>query len=93
MIDAVVNIFTGHFVYVYILYNAVIAFGVVVCVVWSDLFFALTDLLYNSPPYTIHSPHCQHFSPVNTYFNLFTLTVTLLAQEPVPHARTPKKRG
>ena len=89
MIDALVNIFPGHFVYVYIC-NAV---GVVVCVVWSDLFFALTDLLYNSPPYTIHSPHCQHFSPVNTYFNLFTLTVTLLAQEPVPHARTPKKRG
>ena len=89
MIDALVNIFPGHFVYVYI-YNAV---GVVVWLLWSDLFFALTDLLYNSPPYTIHSPHCQHFSPVNTYFNLFTLTVTLLAQEPVPHARTPKKRG
>ena len=89
MIDAVVNIFPGHFVYVYI-YNVV---NVVVWLLWSDLFFALTDLLYNSPPYTIHSPHCQHFSPVNTYFNLFTLTVTLLAQEPVPHARTPKKRG
>lgn len=48
MIDAVVNIFPGEFVYVYILYNAVgvLVVLVYVCLLWSDLFFALTDLLY-----------------------------------------------
>ena len=46
MIDAVVNIFPGNFVYVYILYNVVGVIGVYVWLLWSDLFFALTDLLY-----------------------------------------------
>jgi len=46
VIDALFNFFIGEFVYVYILYNVVSVLGVYVCLLWSDLFFALTDLLY-----------------------------------------------
>jgi len=38
--------FLGQIVYVYILYVVV---SVSVWLLWSDLFFALTDLLYNLP--------------------------------------------
>ena len=39
--------FPGQIVYVYILYVVIGVVSVSVCVLWSDLFFALTDLLYN----------------------------------------------
>jgi len=36
-------------VYVYILYVVIGVVSVSVWLLWSDLFFALTDLLYNLP--------------------------------------------
>ena len=66
MIDAPVNFFPVDFVYVYILYGVVVVVDVYVCTVWSDLFFALTDLLYkHSVLYHTHHTlstifNCQH---------------------------------
>ena len=66
MIDAPVNFFPGEIVYVYILYGVVGVVDVYVCIVWSDLFFALTDLLYKQ--FVLYHTHhilstifiCQH---------------------------------
>lgn len=66
VIDAVVNIFVVDFIYVYILYWVVTVVGVMECIVWSGLFFALTDLLYkHSVLYHTHYTMstyscCQH---------------------------------
>jgi hypothetical protein len=66
VIDAVVNFFPVDFVYVYILYGVVGVVDVYVCIVWSDLFFALTDLLYKQCVlyHTYHTLstifNCQH---------------------------------
>ena len=62
MIDAVVNFFPGEIVYVYILYGVVVVVDVYVCIVWSDLFFALTDLLYK---------HCVLYHTHHTMSTIF----------------------
>ena len=66
VIDAVVNFFPGQIVYVYILYGVVVVVDDTVWLMWSDLFFALTDLLYKQCV-LYHTHHtlstifnCQH---------------------------------
>lgn len=66
MIDAPVNFFPVDFIYVYILYGVDVVVDVYVWLMWSDLFFALTDLLYkHSVLYHTHHTlstifNCQH---------------------------------
>ena len=66
MIDAPVNFFPVDTVYVYILYGVVVVVDDSVWLMWSDLFFALTDLLYKQCVlyHTHHSLStifiCQH---------------------------------